>query len=299
MINFRYHVVSVVAVFLALGLGVLVGSSFIAEGTVKFLEATQRRLEDTNDNLKNDNGDLEDRVDALSGFAEAGRDSLVKSVLQNRPVLVVRFDGTPDEVIQEVVLTLQKAGARIDGIYRFSDNLDGSSDSRRRQIALALESSATDPALHTTLVDRLAATLSGQTPGMLQRLLTAGLAEQESVEGVEARPPAEVASAGTAIVLVNGEPDGEDGLETQFSLPLIRALSLTTVVAVGEVGSDVMEVAGPLREDPELKVVTVDGVNSPVGQAALVLGVQGALNGRFGHYGSGKGASSLLPPALE
>ena len=39
MINFRFHLVSLVAVFLALGLGILVGSTVIDQGIVNRLDS--------------------------------------------------------------------------------------------------------------------------------------------------------------------------------------------------------------------------------------------------------------------
>ena len=47
MINFRFHVVSLIAIFLALALGVVIGAGVIDRGVVDTLEqpARQRRVE--------------------------------------------------------------------------------------------------------------------------------------------------------------------------------------------------------------------------------------------------------------
>ncbi|HZB59923.1 MAG TPA: copper transporter, partial [Actinomycetota bacterium] len=44
MISLRYHIVSLVAVFLALALGIVVGSTVLQEGTVSVLRATSERV---------------------------------------------------------------------------------------------------------------------------------------------------------------------------------------------------------------------------------------------------------------
>jgi len=45
MIDFRYHLVSIVAVFLALGLGIVLGATALQPGTLKFLyQASQHEL---------------------------------------------------------------------------------------------------------------------------------------------------------------------------------------------------------------------------------------------------------------
>lgn len=297
MINFRYHVVSLVAVFLALGLGVLMGSSFISEGTVKLLQRTQRGLEKTNDRLKNDLRTADRNVSALGEFAGRSRDSLVRGTLPNRPVLILSFENTPEDAVKEVATTLQQAGARIEGSLQLSQGLDGTTDAKRKRIALALETSATDETeLRSLLVNRLSGTLTGKGPGLLQRMVEADLAKVAGVSGAQLKAPSALPSPGSALVFFAGKADGRSTMEQQFALPLIRSLAgASAVIAVCEPDSETMELAGPLRDDPSLKIVTVDGVAGPVGQAGLALGLQAAFAGRFGHYGSGKGASSLLP----
>lgn len=297
MINFRYHVVSLVAIFLSLGVGALFGGSFIKEGTVDVLRATLDNLKETTEELRRDVRSLERSNTALGEFASAAREPMVRGTLGDRTVLLLISSNTPDEVVSGVAATLGEAGATVDGAFRFSENLDGASDARRRQIAVALETDETDQhSLVTLLIARMAEALSGRQPGILQRLVAADLAEAESIEGVQPKPVPGLPSPGTAIVLLGGDADGNDSVEKAVFAPLARALvANTTVLAVGEPNSEGMELAGLLREDPSLRLVTVDGVAGPIGQTAIALGLRAAFEGRFGHYGSGEGAASLLP----
>lgn len=300
MINFRYHVVSLVAVFLALGLGVLMGSSFISEGTVKLLRNAQRSLEKTNDRLKKDLREADGTLGALNEYASFAKDPVIRGTLANRPVVIASSPNTPEEMIKAVAATLSNAGARIEGSLRLDEGLDGATEAKRRRIALALETTLTDEAsLRTLLVTRLSDALSGKAPGLLQRLIDADLAEVFDLPGTQLKPPPAIASAGSAIVVLAGKTDGKLAFEQQFALPLVQALAETSaVVAVCEPGSETMELAGLLRQDSSIKAVTVDGVAGPVGQAGLALGLQAAFAGRVGNYGSGKGASSLMPERL-
>ena len=43
MIDFRYHLVSIVAVFLALGLGIVLGATALQPGTIGFLYKTSQQ----------------------------------------------------------------------------------------------------------------------------------------------------------------------------------------------------------------------------------------------------------------
>lgn len=298
MINFRYHIVSLVAIFLALGVGALFGGSFIQEGTVKLLQAAQGRLDKDNTELRDVVRATQRQVASLTGFASAAKGSMVGGALAGRPVVIVTLRNSPDAAVNDVITTLQQAGGRVDAALRLSANVDGSTETRLRQIALALgSSSSSDEELKTAFAGRLADALAGRTRGFLQRLVDVDLADAIPVTG-NARALADVPSAGSAVVIIAGKPDGNSTVEQGFALPLVRALAAIpqTVVAVCEPESEEMELAPPLRDDPATKAMTVDGVSSPVGQTALVLGLQAAFGGKPGHYGSGKGASSLLPP---
>src|SRR5437764_15447489 len=89
IINFRYHVVSLVAVFLALGTGALVGSSFISRGTVAVLQASLHKLDGTNRNLIGEVRDLKDQQETLQHFVESSEAFVVEGRLKDRPVVLV------------------------------------------------------------------------------------------------------------------------------------------------------------------------------------------------------------------
>ena len=58
MINFRYHLVSIVAVFLAIAIGVVIGSTVIDSATVSVLRQQQESLDNRIDNVEAENGRL-------------------------------------------------------------------------------------------------------------------------------------------------------------------------------------------------------------------------------------------------
>ena len=58
MINIRYHVYSLVAVFLALAIGVAVGSTVVQRSVVDNLRSTQGRIEQNLDDLEAQNAEL-------------------------------------------------------------------------------------------------------------------------------------------------------------------------------------------------------------------------------------------------
>ncbi len=152
MINLRYHIVSITAVFLALGIGLTLGSSFLDRVTVDTLEnqleTVQARVEET----EAENGMLRERVAALeSRDEELARDMaerLVAGHLEGVPVLVVATEGTDEALVESVVQTVGGAGGQPLGTWWLTSRWTLDDEEEVRDLAEVLELESDD-------VDRL------------------------------------------------------------------------------------------------------------------------------------------------
>jgi hypothetical protein len=152
---------------------------------------------------------------------------------------------------------------------------------------------STDPkTLSDTLVAQLTAAATGRDLTVFQRLIDGGMASGRSPAvpaGIEGAP-----EPARAVVIVGGESSRE--LNDRLALPLTRALAGAPVLtAVVEAQSISLRLLGPIREAGDLNVITVDGVDTPLGQAALAAGLRAGFEGQFGNYGLGPGATTALP----
>lgn len=286
------------AVFLALGLGVLFGASFIDQNTVEILERSQKRLGDRNKQLRDQVLALEKDLKDSATFIDGAKTTLIRASLKDRPSLIVSFDSN-DDVLERTGETLVLAGSKVEGSLRFSENIDMSNATRRQQVALSIGSDITEvEPLRAAFIQEVSTAVAGKKPGVLQRISDSGLLEQLQVAGGQPKTLANLASPQTLVVIVAPNAD-KKGLSESFVLPLVRALAsqgaLVAIVADADNGSDL--IAG-VRGDGNIKAVTVDNIQKSEGQAALALGLQAALSGRFGHYGSAEGATSLLPESV-
>jgi hypothetical protein len=294
LITFRYHVVTLVGVFLALGVGVLFGVSFIDQSTVEGLKGAQTRLGARNEELRDRIVALEKQNEAYRTYVSSSRDLIVRGALRDHPVLIIAFESTPVASVDAVTQTIQLAGARLDGPVTLSDMLDLKTDEGRRKLASLLEASSTEPrTLSEGIVSRLAAAATGRDLTFLQTLIDGGMASGRLPAAGSVPEDARPELAG-AVVIVGGE--GSKELNERLVMPLTRALAGGPVTtAVTEAESVSLRVVGPLREAGDLNVITVDGVDTPLGQAALAAGLQAGFQGQFGNYGLGDGATSALP----
>jgi hypothetical protein len=113
VIDFRYHVVSIVAVFLALTVGLVLGASFLSKAQVDFLNGqitsannAKNRLETEKRTLTADNGHLQD-------YIEGTKNNLVNNQLFNDAVVVVRAAGYDPAPVNAVLALAKQASATV------------------------------------------------------------------------------------------------------------------------------------------------------------------------------------------
>jgi hypothetical protein len=121
VINFRFHLISLVAVFLALGVGVAMGASFVDRATVDSLRG---RVDDLDEGYRRRGAELDATTDQLSEVdgqagALAGPDSeAVARRLSGQPVVIVTSDGIPGDVLDSARTTLAASDAVLSGTVR-------------------------------------------------------------------------------------------------------------------------------------------------------------------------------------
>jgi hypothetical protein len=121
VINLRYHIVSITAVFLALGIGLTLGSSFLDRVTVDRLEHQLDTLQKRVDATNTENDLLSDRLGALEQRDQDLTAELPERLLAGHldavPVLVVAAEGTDEALVDQTISALSSAGASVAGTW--------------------------------------------------------------------------------------------------------------------------------------------------------------------------------------
>jgi hypothetical protein len=115
LIDFRYHLVSIVAVFLALAIGLVVGSTELRPGVAAGLQALAQREQQANNRLNTQNGQLNQQLAADNAFAQAGSAGLVNNLLLGQSVVLVLAPGADSQTVTGVTTVLRQAGATVTG----------------------------------------------------------------------------------------------------------------------------------------------------------------------------------------
>jgi copper transport outer membrane protein MctB len=308
MINFRFHVVSLIAIFLALALGVVIGAGVIDRGVVDTLnsrldrvEAKSDRIQSENNKLSTANGQLSQAIADMQPYAVSGR-------LVGDDVGVVAVRGVNSNNVNDLVTATQQADATVTGKLWLEDKwkLDSSDDVKALQDALG-STTKNKTNLRTEAWKQLADRLSNPGPGgdaandLLAVLQQAGFLGFDAVGGSTITNfPGR--SAGVTLVVGNEGSIPPDDV----ALPLASALhtaQVPTVVA----GVWVETTDGPARADAvqpirdsdlARSVSTVDDLDQPQGPTTVVLAMADLFrpSPTVGHYGYGDNTKLLPDP---
>lgn len=162
MLSFRFHIVSLVAVFLALAIGIIMGSTVIDRALVDTLEDQQQSLRTDLDELSEENaglrqelGDVREVGDRL---ASEGGERLLSGTLADVPVLVVAVRGVDEGVLDDLAGLLDTAGAVSQGTLWLTDRLALADEDAVTDLAavLGLDEAAGTDELRTAAVEQVA-----------------------------------------------------------------------------------------------------------------------------------------------
>jgi hypothetical protein len=288
VINIRYHIISLTAVFLALGIGLTLGSSFLDRVTVDTLQRQLTAVEDQVRETRSESADLRRRVDQREDLDRALADQLPERVLGDHlaevPVLVIATDGTDEDLVDRAVAALAGSGAEVAGTWWVTDRwaLEASSDQADLAAALGLSGGTADRLRRSATV-RLADVLlaaASEVPDPED-----GTAEGDTAEGGAAEgdaleedategPDPEGAAPGTDTdedLVVSDDAPAEPDLAAE----LRRAGFIDYEVGPGSDGDEVLVAGSSLR----IVVVATDEPGSPAGDLVADLIAELASDG--------------------
>jgi len=314
VINLRYHIVSLVAVFLALGMGIVMGTTVIERVTVDALNSRLNDVQAAVNDMRAENRRLGEEVKIGRDFADQARDHLVDGELRGVPVLVVAVSGVDRKPVDALREALVNAGATVEGTVWFNTKMRLETEGDVRALAAALGLPAPPnggtsgrDALRSTALSRIVSTRDAGGSGVVAALVSAGFLGYEapaaaSSASASVPSPESIPVPGTRYVVVSGAGAqvADDVVATPFSQALAQSPGRLVAAEAGvdtPGGRGVF--VGLLRGDTGLgtRLSTVDNLESPMGQAAVVLALRDLGTPQFGHFGVGPGAERLVPAA--
>jgi hypothetical protein len=300
VISFRYHLVSIVAFFLALALGVLVGTTVVNQGLIEDLDRRTEAAVKNADELRRQVSDLRSEIQLHDRFAQAVEPLLVEGRLTGREVVMVTLEDVEASDVDTIRGALQAAGASVVTEMVITARMGLSDEEARSDLASALgmpvstEPEALSESTAQELGVRLASGPASTETDLLERLATGGFLQVQGGSAFEG-----IGGASQPVVLLAGGA----------GIPIVDPAMLATVaetlaqdfhpVVAAETLQSEYPFVALVRQNGAIdgQVVTVDNADQISGRVAVVLGLRDLLltPGRGGDYGVKEGASSLLP----
>ncbi|MEU1757003.1 copper transporter [Micromonospora matsumotoense] len=307
MINFRYHVVSLTAVFLALAIGLVVGTAALNGPVADSLKETVNSLRKDNQQMRQSVNSLQKELDLEEDFAAEMAQLYLPGKLTGKRVMVLSLP-TGREHTEGVLKMLQTAGATVTGRVDVQDKFINPDNNTNLMELAVTAARPTAPAsalpgngngvetssalLASVLLDRpqgTPAVTEADRRAVLAAYANAGyLTSEEKVTG-----PAE------AVVVVSGQPyvDKDSAKKDESVVKVAEQFDRTGAIVVGGNGSAGGNLVAVVRGDPVLAqtISTVDNANTVQGQLVTSLAlVQQLTEKRTGQYGVGDNAT-LVP----
>jgi hypothetical protein len=310
VIDFRYHLVSIIAVFLALAVGIVVGTAALNGPIQTNLNNNLSRVTSEKRGLESDVSEQRAQLGAADAFAQAVAPRLVRGTLDDEGVLLVTTPQTPADLVERLTPLLEQAGARVTGTLQL---LPALADPEQRALVEDLVAQVVPAGVElpdTGAVERATTELAAA----LCRTPDGGSVEPEEAQAVvsafseadlvEFTSPDETLQPATlAVVLTGSAPEALTPPEQVEQLAVVTMARALDARAQGAVLAGASGSAGDrgtvraLRSDDALarEVSSVDNADRGTGLVTLVLALGEQLRGGVGAYGTGEGASTALP----
>lgn len=296
MISFRYHLVTIVAVFLALGLGLLAGTTVINRVLVNRLRSQTDQATARADAAERARVELQDEVKALVP-------SIVADKLLSTNAVIVTYEGSDGTTLDQAQASLRAAGANVLGVLPITSRVNDPGATKSLAKILGVPASTPRAILQQTLATQLAHRLSGATPhnaggpgDLLNQLISDGFIRKGDTSPQTLK---EIGQGGQVVVAVSGGGPKPSPQPAAFMVPLVEQLVGETPVAAGEPSNSSNGLVTLLRTDGTLnegQLVTVDDLDRQIGGAALVLGLEQLMRSPANGGGSyGLDAGTLIP----
>lgn len=277
MFDYRYHVITLIAIFLALGLGILLGSLIIGKEIISSRsEAMIKGLEEEFSHLQEENKKIS------SIYEEYGKETktfFIKDKLGGKKIALVATHGLDTTVKKDIVDTLKEAGGTAQSITILKLDLIKQNDLDELNTLLK-----TKGLKEKELKDKIMLALFYQFNQANQTDLIVSLANKNllTLEGDYTSPVSDV-------IVLRCKQEGSEEEGKVEALDFIKILIDEKFPTYGTETTDIK--LSYMAECKELGISTVDNIDAVPGQISLV----GILEGLKGHYGSKSSAEHFLP----
>ncbi len=322
MIDFRYHLVSIVAVFLALAIGIVLGSTELQGPAYNLLNQTTSKLQSELDQATSQRDAAQQQASQDESYAQAVEPAVLRDLLPGQRLLIVTEPGAQSSVVSGLSAAAIDAGATVTGQINLSskffdtsgttqDTLNQTTVDVAQAAGISLDASATYQQQAAQLIASEILTASPASSGSAGSRSAGGGQAASAAAMLQSYAASQFlttigqpATPATLVIVVtpqNAPADGSADQLDQVLIPLVQELaarSAATVVAGSSSGSGTGSPIAVLRSNNVSgQVSTVDDADLVSGQTVAIQALAAQLaGGKAGSYGfTANGATAVAP----
>lgn len=283
MFDFRYHALTLVAVFLALTIGLLLGVVIGDQGLVSSAERDIRAsLRKDVEEARVEADRANRKIAQHERFEDEAYPAIVGGRLDGEKIGLVGFGGLSDRTVRSVRSSLDQTGGRLVSVAVIREPLELESIGQQAK-GTRYEELAKRPELVEAFGRRMGEQYA--TSGKLIRRVKSPLLRSSSGELTDLD--------GVVVTRTRANPKGDAGVVAEnFEKGFIKGLESAGVEVVGV--ENTFSRPSQINWFKQQGITSVDNVNQLAGRAALVLSLAGAE----GTFGTKASADTLLPRAV-
>lgn len=288
MIDLRYHIASIVAVFLALALGILIGSTIVGDNLIveqqkKMIDRLELQFYDLRESesiLSSDNLRLNKIISNYENYSQSLIPALVKGRLEGTQIGVI-ISGD-NELPAGMINALSSAGAAIVSKTVVLSGLSLQDEEVRKRVIefYGLETDSENDVLRQHIARSVATVIENNgEPEVVEFLQNNNLIK---FSGANKTPLA-------GVIILGGANDYSFYFADSFDSALIDELNSNSIKVYGV--EQYQAVYSYMEQYSQKNISTIDNVELSLGQISLVF----AMAGEPGNYGMKTTAKKLMP----
>lgn len=288
IIDIKYHIASLTAVFLALGIGILIGTSMIGSDTItkqqkNMIDGIEKEFTILREENKQNTDALLQAQDVMSNqqqFNQAVMPLLVRNKLQGRKIALVDVNYNRDH--DGLANVLRSSGADVQSITAVNLAVLKDQNISKQTAGMLGKSKDADPEKYLSDLARLTAEAiaSGENNDLVRFLDDNNVVKISGVYG----PPLQ------DVILIGGTEKKDEDYFKKFDQVMIKDWQKAGLNVYGVEDSDTA--VSYMRYYQSARLTTVDNIDTVYGQVSLVM----AMYGYPGHYGIKQTADAFIPP---
>lgn len=314
MIDFRYHLVSLMAVLIALTLGVVLGAGPLQGKISDSISGEVKRLSDKQVSLQKEKDSLIIELKADKQYLDAFVDRSTKGLLKDKKVALVTLGTVPETAVKNQIHVIENSGGQVVSQAELQNGWTIPQGQNYRQSLVGAIKEKLD---HTLLIEgdtdqyimatglTQAITDTSEKSGAIKELLTKPFKVENQDYSLVKMDHNPTAKADAIVILSypnskDNKQKQPDSKEVDYSETTLNALASAFTAKQGRA---VVFVGASEKDDDlisriralKLKVSTVDNVTNPISTSIVVMALKDNFGGKTGAYGMGDNDTVILP----